>query len=418
MTVVAIGLNHRSAPMELLEQVNFPADDVPKALTEISSSGVVSEAVVVSTCNRTEVYVHAERFHDGFRDVREALGLLSGLGLDELDPHLYAHYHGDAARHLFDVAAGLDSVVLGEHEILGQIARAWEQARLEGTSGPLLNLLFQRAIESGKKVRTDTEIGRSTASLSHAAVSFLGQHRGALDGASVLLVGAGDLGADVANALCRKFEIDLRAANRTAAKAEELVARLGGRTVPLVDLGRSLDDVDVLIAATGAPGPVVDIDALERATAGDRRLLVLDLGLPRDVPPEAADLDGVELLDLAQLQAFANKGLEARQKHVGAAREIVVAELDRYAAASSARQVAPLIGGLHAWADGIRSAEIERYATRLAGMDDTDREAMEALTRSLVAKLLHQPTISLKDAAGTAKGERLAEAVRELFDQS
>lgn len=417
MTVVAIGLNHRTAPATMLEQVTLSTDDVPKALAEVSLSEVVTEAVVLSTCNRTEFYVHAERFHDGFRDVRDAFGVLSGLDPETFDPYLYVHYHQEAVRHLFEVTSGLDSLVLGEHEILGQVGRAWEQARIEDTSGPLLNLLFQRAIECGKKVRTDTEISRSTASLSHAAVSLLAEARPELDGASVLLVGTGEVGTAVATALTKKYAVELCVTNRTAARAAEVAAELDAAAVPYADLAAELHRADILITATGASEPVIAIDDL-RSSADDGGLHVLDLAQPRDVPIEAAELAGVDLQDLAAVQTYANRGVEARRQHVTAARSVVDTELDRYEVASSARQVAPLIGGLHGWANGVRAAELDRYASRLAGMAEADRETVEALSRSLVAKILHQPTITLKDAAGTAKGDRLADAVRELFKQS
>ena len=419
MTVVAIGLNHRTAPVSMLEQVNLSADQVPKALAEIWRSEVVSEAVVLSTCNRTEFYLHAERFHDGFRDVRGALGVLSGLDPEIFDPYLYAHYHQDAVRHLFEVAAGLDSVVLGEHEILGQVGRAWETARIEETTGATLNLLFQKAIESGKKVRSETEIGRATASLSHAAVSLLAEHRPDLASSSVMLVGAGEVGAGVATALTRKFPVELTVANRTATRAAEVASDLGGSTVDFDSLAGRLGHVDVLITATGASEPIITLDELATATDGGKRtLFVLDLAIPRDLPPEAVEVDGVVLLDLTDVQRFANRGLEKRRQHLGAARAVIDSEIERYQAASSARQVAPLIGELHGWADDIRAGELNRYASRLASMGEADRATVEAVSRSIVAKILHQPTVTLKDAAGTAKGQRLAEAARELFNQS
>jgi glutamyl-tRNA reductase len=419
MTVVAIGLNHRTAPAGLLETMSLSADQVPKALGEVMASEVVTEAVVLSTCNRTEVYVHAERFHEGFRDVRRSLGLLTGVDPERFDPYLYTSYHQEAVRHLFEVTAGLDSVILGEHEILGQVGRAWEAARTENASGPVLNLLFQRAVEGGKKVRTDTDIGRSTASLSHAAVTLLGEHRPDVDGAAVLLVGTGEVGAGVATALTRKHDVELIVANRTHRRAEEVAAELGARAVPFVEVTSHLGDVDVLVTATGAPGHIFTADDLATATRGGRRsLFVLDLAQPRDLTPDATTVDGIEVHDLSAVQALANRGIEARREHVANARAVLEAEIERYQAAASARQVAPLIGDLHGWANGVRQGELERYASRLAGMSAEDREAVEALSRSLVAKLLHQPTVTLKDAAGTARGERLADAVRELFDRT
>lgn len=418
MTVVAIGLNHHTAPEAMLEMVSLAGDQLPKALAEVGTSEVVSEAVVLSTCNRTEFYVRAERFHEGFRDVRRTLGLLSGVDPDQFDPFLYTHYHADAIRHLFTVTAGLDSLVLGEHEILGQVTRAWEAARREEATGPVLNLLFQRAIEGGKKVRTDTDIGRNTASVSHAALALLAEHHPGIDGSSVMLVGAGEVGTGVANAMTRKYEIELVVANRTQARAEALALDLGARVVPFEAATGALATVDILISATGAPDPIVTTGELTAATAGGRALHVLDLAQPRDLPPEAATVPGVELLDLGAVQSFANRGIEARRTHVEAARRVVDAEIERYQAAASARQVAPLIGDLHQWADGVREHELERYAARLARMSPEDRQAVESLSRSLTNKFLHPPTVTLKDAAGTARGERLADAVRELFDRS
>ncbi|MEM7337983.1 MAG: glutamyl-tRNA reductase [Actinomycetota bacterium] len=418
MTVLAIGLNHRSAPAELLDQVNLSADRLPKALAEVATSEMVTEAVVLSTCNRTEVYVHAERFHDGFRDVRDALAVLSGVAPETFDPYLYAHYHHDAVRHLFEVTAGLDSVVLGEHEILGQVGRAWEAARTEGTSGAVLNLLFQRAVEAGKRVRSETEIGRSTASLSHAAVTMLTEERGQLDGLRVMLVGLGEVGSDVATALARKHDITLTVANRTAVRAAQVAAGLGATAVTFADWTDQLAEVDVLITATGADGAICSNDTLSAAVeAPGRNLFVLDLALPRDVPSDAGTIDGITLCDLSAVQAHANRGMEARRRHVEPARAVVGEELERYRSAASAREVAPLIGGMHGWAEGIRSSEMDRYAARLAQMADSDRATVEALSRSIVAKMLHPPTVTLKDAAGTPRGDRLAEAARELFDQ-
>jgi glutamyl-tRNA reductase len=417
MTVVAIGLNHRTAPPSILEKVSFGTERVPKVLAEVAKSEVVSEAVVLATCNRTEVYVRAERFHDGFRDVRDALGLLSGVDPDEFNPYLYVHYHEEAARHLFLVASGLDSAVLGEHEVLGQVGRAWEQARNEKTTGALLNLLFQRAIETGKRVRTDTEISRATASLSHTAVSLLLERRGELDGLQVLLVGAGEVGTGVARALVRKHPVHLRVANRTETRAQELAEELGGAPVPIGDLGTELGRADLVVTATAAPEPVLDVDDVAPHASFRHPLLLLDLAQPRDVPVEVADLPGVELIDLAQVQQHANRGLDARRRHLEAAREVVDAELERYRAASSARQVAPLIGDLHGWADGVRSAELDRYATRLKGMAEADRATVEALSKTLVAKILHHPTVTLREAAGSPRGDRLADAARELFDR-
>lgn len=419
MTVVAIGLNHRSAPLEVLEAMTLSADSIPKALAELTNGEFVSEAVVLSTCNRTEVYVHAERFHDAYREVRDALSVLTGTSKDLFTDHLYVHFHDEAVDHLFTVAAGLDSAVLGEHEILGQIRTANDAAKKEGTSGSVLGPLFEHAIGSGRRVRTDTAIGRRTASISQAAVSLVTDRTGPLDGKHVVLVGAGEVGAGVATALTRSASIELTVTNRTASKAEAIADTLGGNTVPFENLSSMLANADIVISATGAPGAVIaasDVQLADRTNTG--RMLILDLAVPRDVDPAVLSLDHVDLLVLGDLQAFANRGLEERQKQAAVARKVVDEDIERYRSAVSAREVAPLLGSMHRWAEGVRSGEIEHYKKHLATLNDVEREAVEALTHAVVAKMLHAPSAQLRDAAGTRRGDRLAEAVRELFDLS
>ncbi len=417
MTVIAIGLNHRSAPLEVLEGIAISADGVPKALSAVMASEFVNEAVVLSTCNRTEVFIHGERFHDAYHDVRDALATLSGLDVDTFVDHLYVHYHDEAIKHLFTVTAGLDSAVLGEHEILGQVKTAWETARIEGAAGTLLGQLFEHAISCGKRVRTDTGIGRSTASLSHAAVSLVTERLGSLDGRRILLVGAGEVGAGVATALAKSAAVDVEVTNRTAAKAVEVAAAVGATAVEWSDLTAAMIRSDVVISATSAPGNIISLDQVaevvaERGTA----TLFLDLAVPRDIESGVAELDNCELLVLGDLQAFANRGLAQRQKEASKAREFVLEDLERYAEASSARQVAPLIGALHRRSEQLRADEINRHAKKLASLDADQLDAVEALTKGLIAKMLHEPSIGLKKAAGSRRGDRLAEAARELFD--
>ncbi len=417
MTVIAIGLNHRSAPLEVLEGIAIPADGMSKALTAITASEFVNEAVVLSTCNRTEVYIHGERFHDAYHDVRDALATLSGLDVDVFVDHLYVHYHDEAVRHLFNVTAGLDSAVLGEHEILGQVKTAWETARVEGAAGTLLGQLFDHAIACGKRVRTDTGIGRSTASLSHAAVSLVTERVGPLDGKRILLVGAGEVGAGVATALAKSAHLDVEVTNRTAAKAVEVAAAVGATAIAWDDLTLAMTRADVVITATAAPGNVISLGQVSQATAGrSASTLFLDLAVPRDIEAGVAELGDCELLVLADLQAFANRRLAQRQKEAAMAREFVAEDLERYAEASSARQVAPLIGALHRRSEQLRADEINRHAKKLASLDDQQLAAVDALTKALIAKMLHEPSVGLKKAAGSRRGDRLAEAARELFD--
>ena len=418
MSVVVLGLNHRTVPLDLLERVTIDDSRLPKALHDVIGRDHVSEAVVLSTCNRTEVYVVAEKFHPAFADLRAFFSELAFVPPDELADHLYVHDGDAAATHLFEVAAGLDSAVVGEAEILGQVRHAWERAQGEGASGSQLNLLFRHALEVGKRARTETAIGRHVASVSSAAVAMAAERLGSLEGRSILVMGAGEMGEGMVRSLVASGVADVRIANRTWDRADELAERLGGRAIRLVDLDETLSAVDLLLTGTGASSMLIEHADLARVMQSrrGRPLLVVDVAVPRDVDPTAGDLPGVTLLDMDDLRRFAEAGLAERRREVALVRSMVHEELDRFLAVASAREVAPLVASLREQADAVRRSEIERYRARLGELDERQVEALEGLTHAIVAKLLHQPTVGLKSAAGTPKGERLADALRDLFD--
>ena len=418
MTVVVVGLNHRSVPLSLLERVTVEESRLPKALHDVVSRDHVSEAVVLSTCNRTEVYFVAEKFHPAFGDLRSFFSELAFVPPEELVDHLYVHDADDCATHLFRVASGLDSAVVGEAEILGQVRSAWESAQTEGASGSQLNLLFRHALEVGKRARTETSIGRHVASVSTAAVAMAAERLGPLEGRSILVLGAGEMAEGMVRALVSSGVADVRIANRTRENAEDLAARVGGEAIGLADLDGALHEVDLLLTGTGASSMILEHSDVARVMAArdGHHLLVVDVAVPRDVDPSAADIEGVTLLDMDDLRAFAEAGMAERRREIGAVEAMCVEELDRWLAASSAREVAPLIGRLHESAEDVRAAEIERLRGRLGELDERQLEALDALTKGIVAKLLHQPTVRLKDAAGTPRGDRLAEALRDLFE--
>lgn len=418
MSVVAIGLNHRSVPLELLERTTIDAERLPKVLADLVARPHLSEAVVLSTCNRTEIYVLAEKFHGAYGDVRDTLAEVAFLAPEEFIDHLYVHYDADAVRHLFSVAAGLDSAVLGESEILGQVKSAWDLAQREGTAGASTNLLFRHAVETGKRARTETTISHHTTSISQAAVAMAVDELGHLDGRRVVVLGAGEMGEGMATSLLGAGAGEVVVANRTWDRAVDVADRVGGRPVRLSDLDAVIADADVLLTSTGASSLMVEHADLEAAMAArpDRPLLIVDIAVPRDVDPAAADIDGVTLLDMTDLRRFAEIGLRGRQGEVAAVRRIVEEELARFVDTRSAREAAPLISELRSRGEEIRRVELERYRSRLEHLDERDRETVEALTRGVLAKLLHEPTIRLKDAAGTPRGDRLADAMRDLFD--
>ena len=392
--------------------------DLPKVLHELASASHLSESVLLSTCNRIEVYAYAERFHGGYADIRELLAQHSGLPPETVADELYSHHDAEAVLHLFSVAAGLDSVVVGEHEILGQVRDAWQAAQEEGTVGAVLDPLFRRAVEAGKKVRSTTGISRGIASLSHAAVALATERLGTLAGRRVLVLGAGDVAAGTLKSLAGTGAADIAVANRTPERAAAAAATCGGRTVSLAEVEPALVAADVVITTTGATDIVLehsDIgDVMTRR--GGAELLIVDVAVPRDVDPAARELPGVTLLNMDDLGEFVQQGRAGRTQEIDAVQAIVDADVERYLAEASAREVAPLIAALRARADGVTAAELDRHSSRLNDLSEAQRAAVEALVHGVVNKLLHEPTVRLKDAAGHARGDRLAEALRDLFD--
>jgi glutamyl-tRNA reductase len=418
VVVIVVGLNHRTVPLGVLERMAVPAERLPKALDDLVSREHIAEAVVLSTCHRTEVYAAAERFHGAVSDIRNFLSELAGIPPEDFADHLYAYYDDAAVAHLFGVASGLDSVVLGESEILGQVRRAWEAARDLGAAGTALSGLFRHAAEVGKRARTETGIGRHVTSLSQAAVAMATHRLGSLAGRRILVLGAGDMGESMAVALAGSGVSEVLVANRTRSRATALARRIGGRGIALGEVPAALASVDLLLSSTGAQEVLLGRDDFERAVAarGGRPLLIVDVAMPRDVDPAVGSLPGVTLLDLDDLKAFVAAGMAERRKEVAKVRAIITEEVGRYLARSVAREMAPVITELRERAEAIRTAELARFAGRLEGLDERQREAVEALTRGIVAKLLHQPTVALKEAAGDPAGLRLAEALRALFD--
>jgi glutamyl-tRNA reductase len=419
VSVVVIGLNHRTAPLDLLERMNVADGQLPKALHDLYSREHISEAMVLSTCNRAEVYAVAERFHGAYSDIRGFLAEHSFLPPEDFADHLYVHYDSAAAAHLFSVTAGLDSAVLGESEIQGQVKQAWDRARDHGAAGPALNLLLRHALEGGKRARTETGIGRKVASVSQAAVAMAGERLGGLAGKTVLLLGAGDMGEGMAVALAGASErLNLMVANRTHTKAVALAARIGAEPVALVDVPDRVAHIDLLLTSTGSQTPIIERSDLEMVMIGrsQRPLLVVDIAVPRDVDPAVAEIDGVTLLDMDDLRGFAAIGVAGRRLEVAAAEAILNDELQRYLDATSAREVAPMIVALRERAELVRKAEIERFRGRLDDLGVNQAELVDAVTKRLVSKLLHQPTVVLKDAAGSPRGDRLVAALRELFE--
>ncbi len=437
MSVLVVGLSHKSATVATLERAAVSGDTLTRLLRDVVQAEPVAEAFVVSTCNRVEVYADVDRFHAGVTAICELLARHCGMPPHELTPHLYVHYEDRAVSHLLAVAAGLDSLVVGEDQILGQVRSAVKLAAEHGTAGRVLGELGQLALHTGKRARAETGIGRAGLSLLSAAIELAAARLGpvgpvpgtpgspdALAGRDVLIVGAGSMSALAAATAARSGAASIVVANRTREHAERLAASVSTtatKITGLADLPAALAATDVLISCTGAAGHVITRDMVSAALTARQApgpstpLVILDLAMPRDVEPAAASLPGVVLIGMDQLSEHATA---IRDDDVAAVRVILEAELAAYQSAMDAARVAPTVVALRAKAAKVVDAELVRLAGRLSA-DGLSGHAMDEIAqtvRRVVDKLLHAPTVRVKELAGSPGGEEYAAALRVLFD--
>ena len=416
MSVLVCGLNYRTAPIALLERLAVPAERLPKALYSLTSRPYISEAAILSTCNRVEVYAHVSRYHGGMADIRNHFAEWSGAAPEDLTDVIYDHYDESAFSHLFHVASGLDSMVVGERQIQLQVKQAFADAQTEGAAGRLLQTLFRNALRVGKRTRIETQISRGASSMVDVGLEAAERAVGNLDGASVLIIGAGKMGGMAAARLAGRAG-RVRVANRGADKRARLAARVGAEELDLVDLSRGLVDADLVISSTGAGHPLVDHQMVAEAVSrrdGTRPLVLVDLAVPRDIDPGCAELPGVTVLDIDAIRALTDTGQTGDE--VAKARAVVAEESARFAAWTREMQVEPTISAVRAYAENIRAAELAKRAAKLDRLDPEQRRAVEALTKGLVNSLLHEPTVRLKKVAEARGGDEHTAVLRELFD--
>ena len=407
MNLALVGVSHHQAPLELRERVAVGSDEARALAREL---GKTCEAVVLSTCNRTELYLASSTAGDLDRQASDTLLRLAGDAAEALAPVAYRLADESAALHLFRVAAGLDSLVPGEGEILGQVREAYEA----GSTGPLLDRLFRQALHAGRRARVETAIGESPASVPAAAAALAQQVFERLEGRRVLVVGAGRMSEATARNLRSRGAEIAAVASRTVEHAREMARQLGARAVPLAEIAGVLVDADVVVASTSAPGIVLDAGALGetlRARRG-RPLLFVDLAVPRDVDPGLAAFDGCFVYDIDDLEAVVDTALAGRRSEAARAERVVAEEAQRFHEWQASLAVVPAIASLRARAEEIRSAELAKVEGRLSA---DERRAVEALTAQIVNKLLHLPTVRMKEAAITAEGVIYADVVRHLF---
>lgn len=422
MSLLAVGVSHQTAPVALLEQFAMGPDDRVKTLHELVESTHVTEALVLATCNRIEVFAEVEKFHGGVSDVSRVLARQAGATVEELSPYVTVHYEDQAVAHLFTVASGLDSMVVGETQVLGQLRAAYALAREQGTVGRALHPVAQRALRVGKRVHSETGIDRAGASLVSVALDRAEESVGNLDGRTVLVVGAGSMGALAAATLARRGA-SVVVSTRTQAHAARLAAAVGGRAADLADLPTELAEADVLVTCTGATGLVVGTDVVTEAMAvrGERLLAVVDLALPRDVDPGVAALPGVHVVDLALLQGerAATPGRPTAgpvaADDIAAAHALVEAETVLLRAERQAAEVAPTVSALRSQAAEVVDAELLRLSARLPDLDARARAEIARTVRRVVDKLLHEPTVRVKELAASSGETDYAGALRALF---
>lgn len=416
MTVLAVGLSHHTATVPLLERVVLDPAAAGKLALDVLTDEHVAEAVVLSTCNRVEIYADVAKFHAGVAAATSRLAAHTGVPLEELTPHLSVHYEDRAVQHLFTVACGLDSMVVGEAQILGQVRDALRAAQDAGTAGRVLNALLQHALRVGKAAHSDTGIDRAGRSVVAVALAEAERVVGPLAGRAAVVVGAGAMSSLAATEVRRAGVASLTVLNRTPAKGLRLAERVDATLRSLADLPASLAAADVLITCTGATGTVIDAAAVEAAlrTRPHQSLAVLDLALPRDVDPAVRSLPGVTVIDLERLAGVLASADLADD--LLAVRHLVSAEVAAFTAAQAAARVAPTVVALRAMAEDVVAVEAQRLHARLPRLDAASRAEVVAAMRRVVDKLLHAPTVRVKELAGEPEGASYEAALRHLFD--
>ena len=417
MALFVAGLSHRNAPVELREQLAVDDDKVRELLRDVAATGVVREALILSTCNRVEVYAIADVPGEARTATFRQLCRHRGVEPASVETVLYTHADGEAVRHAFRVASSLDSMMIGEPQILGQVKNAFALAQSCETVGPALHTLFTQAFTVAKKVRTETEIARHAVSVSFAAVELAKKIFAGLDGKAVLLVGAGKMSELAARHLIEQGAFPLYVANRTWARAQELARALAGTAVPFDELATALATVDIVITSTGAPEPVIRrefVQPLVHSRRG-RPLFFIDIAVPRDVENSVNTLDGVYCYDIDDLKQVVDANIRERLREAHRAEALVEREVAKFLARLGDVEVIPTIVSLRERLEIIRSGEVKRTLARLPGATPETREAIEALSAAIVNKILHAPITKLRESSRAGSPRSWLELVHELF---
>ncbi len=415
--LLALGVSHKTAPLDLRERLSLTEGRAVGALNELTAAEGIHEAAAISTCNRTELYLVVS---DTVEAESTALGVLTRqaeIRPTELLGHLYSLRSGEAAHHLFQVTAGLDSMIVGEAEIQGQVKRAYELALVEGATGPILNRLFRGALAAGGRVREETAIGERGASIPSVAVELARRTLGDLSEKRVLVVGAGETAELVARALVARGVTTVFVANRHYDRAIGLAQRFGGDAVRFEELPEQLAAADIVVSATNSPHHIVERDGLEQVmeSRDGRPLLLVDIAVPRDIEPECREIAGVSLHDIDDVQQIAERNASGREAEARRAEPILAAELDRFERWLASLEVVPTVASLRERADEVVRRVLAENEDRWEEMSEADRERLAAMSRAIVSRLLHEPTVRMKRSAGSDSAYLYVSALRELF---
>ncbi len=417
MNIVVVGLSHKTAPVEVREKISFSSDKLPEALKTITSTSGISEGVILSTCNRVEVIAITSHIHEGIKNLKKFMADFNNIPPESIENHLYSHTSEEAIRHIFRVGSSLDSMVVGEPQILGQMKDAYQQALDHDFTGIILNKLYRKAFSVAKRVRTETNIASSAVSISYAAVELAKKIFGHLNDKRVMLIGAGEMCELAARHFINNGIKEILVANRTHERAVNLAAEINGRAVLFENIYLDLDEVDIILSSTGSPNYIINTEQVKEALTKRRNkpMFFIDIAVPRDMDPRINDIDNAYLYDIDDIQGVVDANKKEREKEAAAASLIIESEITQFHKWLKTLDVTPTIVSLREKLEQIRFCELEKLSA-INNLSSVQMSAIEKATASMINKILHIPISNLKKMADTAEGDLYVDAVRKLYD--
>ena len=418
MNLIIVGLSHKTAPVEIREKLSFPSQTIGEPLNRLCTSYGINEGVIISTCNRVEIFAVTRDIEKGLWQLKRFMSDYHNIPMEGLDEHLYTYTSEDAARHIFRVASGLDSMVLGEPQIFGQVKDAYGYALQHRTAGVIINKLFHKAFSVAKRIRTETKIGSSAVSISYAAVELAKKIFGTLEGKSVMLIGAGEMAELAAKHLLSNGVQEIIVANRTYERAIEMAKGFNGTPIMFREFPHYLKRVDIVIASTAAPKYIIRPEQIDEVIKErkNRSMFFIDISVPRNVDPLINNIDNIYLYNVDDLQGVVEANMKERAKEARAAEVIIDEEIENFYKWVKSLDVVPTIVALKKKIEDIRKGEVEKALSGLNGLQEKDIQVIDAMTKAIVNKIVHDPVTHLKKEANKVEGDFYIEAARRLFD--